>query len=370
MVFLLTAITENLLDFKPELSKECQPLIVWILTRLKSKLPFDGNKLYAAELLSILLQNNGENRRFLGSQNGIDTLLQQISFYKRHEPSSLDEHEYMENLFDCLCSALLCDAENRILFFNGEGIELMNLILREKRKKICQSSVKFGAIKVIGHVVSRDKSKDEFLTKCCNRFVETFGLKALFPIFMTPKSIIHSQKKKKEVADLVDEIEEHCLSIIVAVLRHCKTENRARCALKFIEQNFEKAEKLIELHFKYADRLIKCDQQISKEKTRLKAEDEEIDEQEFFLQRLGSGLFTLQLVDQVVLILSSDSVSNSISSVFKLDEPIKPRLLRLINLRSSSVNHHTFFKNIIKELIEGETNQEDKDELVSLLETF
>ena len=47
----------------------------------------------------------------------------------------------MENLFDCLCSLLL-EAENRTRFLKGEGLPLMNLMLREKKKS------RSGALKV------------------------------------------------------------------------------------------------------------------------------------------------------------------------------------------------------------------------------
>lgn len=82
--FFLTAIIENLLDYKPEISKDCQALLTWLLQRLKAKLPFDGNKLYASEILCILLQNNDDNRKQLGSVGGIDTLLQQIAVSFTH----------------------------------------------------------------------------------------------------------------------------------------------------------------------------------------------------------------------------------------------------------------------------------------------
>ena len=38
----------------------------------------------------------------------------------------------MENLFDCLCSLLLHNP-NRDRFLKGEGLQLMNLMLREKK---------------------------------------------------------------------------------------------------------------------------------------------------------------------------------------------------------------------------------------------
>lgn len=59
--------------------KDCEPLIIWILQRLKSKIPFNANKLFACEILSILLQTEESNKIIFGNQNGIDTLLQQIA---------------------------------------------------------------------------------------------------------------------------------------------------------------------------------------------------------------------------------------------------------------------------------------------------
>lgn len=51
----------------------------WLLRRVKTKTPFDANKLYASELLSILLQHTPENRFLLGDLDGIDVLLQQLA---------------------------------------------------------------------------------------------------------------------------------------------------------------------------------------------------------------------------------------------------------------------------------------------------
>lgn len=49
------------------------------IVSLQMKVPFDGNKLYATEILSILLQNSPENRKLLGEIDGIDGLLQQLA---------------------------------------------------------------------------------------------------------------------------------------------------------------------------------------------------------------------------------------------------------------------------------------------------
>ena len=90
---------------------------------------FDTNKQYASEILSILVQDSVENRKAVGEMNGVDILLRQLSVYKKKDPQSGDEVEMMENLFNCLNSVLLY-APNRKLFLDGEGIQLMILMLK------------------------------------------------------------------------------------------------------------------------------------------------------------------------------------------------------------------------------------------------
>lgn len=75
------AIFENLTEMKPDMCKEIadQGVMQWILKRMKAKMPFDQNKLYCSEILSILLQSTIENRVMLGTIEGIDILLQQLA---------------------------------------------------------------------------------------------------------------------------------------------------------------------------------------------------------------------------------------------------------------------------------------------------
>ena len=70
-----------MLEIRPELCVEAgkQGLITYLLKRIKVKAPFDTNKLYASEILSILLHNSEENRLLLGDIDGIDVLLQQLA---------------------------------------------------------------------------------------------------------------------------------------------------------------------------------------------------------------------------------------------------------------------------------------------------
>ncbi|EPQ02719.1 Beta-catenin-like protein 1 [Myotis brandtii] len=188
------AIVENMAEFRPEMCTEAaqQGLLQWLLKRLKAKMPFDANKLYCSEVLAILLQDNDENRELLGELDGIDVLLQQLSVFKRHNPSTAEEQEMMENLFDSLCSCLMLSS-NRERFLKGEGLQLMNLMLREK--KISRSS----ALKVLDHAMIGPEGTDN-----CHKFVDILGLRTIFPLFMK------SPKKIKKVGTTEKEHEAKC----------------------------------------------------------------------------------------------------------------------------------------------------------------
>ncbi|XP_015684735.1 beta-catenin-like protein 1, partial [Protobothrops mucrosquamatus] len=177
------AIIENMAEFRPEMCVDAaqQGLMQWLLKRLKAKMPFDANKLYCSEVLAILLQNTDDNREMLGELDGIDVLLQQLSVFKRHNPGPAEEQEMMENLFDSLCSSLMLSS-NRERFLKGEGLQLMNLMLREK--KISRSS----ALKVLDHAMIGPEGADN-----CHKFVDILGLRTIFPLFMK------SPKKAKKV---------------------------------------------------------------------------------------------------------------------------------------------------------------------------
>ncbi len=74
-------IFENLVGFNSELSVQLvskTTILEWLLTRIQSK-KHDENRGYAAELLSILLQNNRDNRLSLSKLNGVDSILQVLS---------------------------------------------------------------------------------------------------------------------------------------------------------------------------------------------------------------------------------------------------------------------------------------------------
>lgn len=301
------AVFENLTEFRPHVCAEAakQGLFTWLLKRLRVKLPFDANKLYASEILSILLQNTPENRELIGDLDGIDVLLQQLAYYKRHDPSSQEEQEMMENLFNCLCSSLM-HHPNKDRFLKGEGLQLMNLMLREKKLS------RNGSLKVLDHAMSGPEGKDN-----CNKFVDILGLRTIFPLFMkTPK------KNRKKIIT-VEEHEEHVLSIICSMMKNCKGAQRQRLLSKFTENDHEKVDRLLELHFKYAEKVEEVNREIEENQ---RIDHEEMDEEEAYLKRLEGGLFTLQLIDYIILEVCASGPPT-----------IKQRVTQIINLRGGSL---------------------------------
>ncbi|KAJ6655571.1 hypothetical protein lerEdw1_005042, partial [Lerista edwardsae] len=359
------AIIENMAEFRPEMCSDAaqQGLVQWLLKRIKAKMPFDANKLYCSEVLAILLQNKDDNRELLGELDGIDVLLQQLSVFKRHNPSTAEEQEMMENLFDSLCSSLMLSS-NRDRFLKGEGLQLMNLMLREK--KISRSS----ALKVLDHAMIGPEGADN-----CHKFVDILGLRTIFPLFMK------SPKKIKKVGTSEKEHEEHVCSILASLLRNLRGQQRTRLLSKFTENDSEKVDRLMELYFKYLDAMQAADKKIEGEKhvglspqvrprpaslqdmvRRGEIIDDDM-EDEFFLRRLDAGLFVLQLICYIMAEICNASIPQ-----------IRQRVHQILNMRGSSIK---IVRHIIKEYAENigegrnpEYQESEQKRIVELLENF
>lgn len=287
-------IIDNLIDFDSKFSTQgSRSLIKWMVKHLKKAPEFNSIKLSISELLSVLLLNDSDNKTYLNELGGVDVLLLQLAYYRRIAPITGDEHEFLEQTINCLCTAVLNCEINRESFYEEEGVDLIKLILKEKREAIKKSNIKVSALKLLNHVLATDKNHDKIVTKCCERFVENFGLGVLFPIFNNPKLIISEKVKKREYYQTIDEIEEHTSAIILALLKYCQNpEYIQRVLIKFAESNYEKLDKLFELHEKYFRQ---------KSNTNL---DELADSENEIEDTPGrsSGYFTLRTIDYTILL--------------------------------------------------------------------
>uniref|UniRef100_A0A8C5QLG5 Beta-catenin-like protein 1 N-terminal domain-containing protein n=1 Tax=Leptobrachium leishanense TaxID=445787 RepID=A0A8C5QLG5_9ANUR len=322
------AIIENMTEFRPEICADAaqQGLLQWLLKRLKAKMPFDANKLYCSEILAILLQNNDGTRELLGELDGTDVLLQQLSVFKRHDPSTAEEQEMMENLFDALCSCLMISS-NRERFLKGEGLQLMNLMLREKKMSRC------SALRVLDHAMIGPEGTDN-----CHKFVDILGLRTIFPLFMK------SPKKMKKSGISEKEHEEHVCSIIASLLRNLRGQQRTRLVSKFTENDSEKVDRLMELYFKYLDAVRVADKKIEGEKHDMVRRGEILDddmEEEFYLRRLDAGLFLLQLLCYIIAEICNTNIPQ-----------VRQRVMQILNMRGSSVK-------ILRHILKGQNQRGD-----------
>ncbi|XP_026408021.1 beta-catenin-like protein 1 [Papaver somniferum] len=271
------ATIENMVEVKPavaELVCERTKLLRWLLAKIKVR-EFDGNKQYASELLAILLQNSTANQKRLGQMNGVDVVLQAVSFYKSRDPKSTDEEEMVENLFDCLC-CLLMPVENKERFMKAEGVELMIIIM--KQKKLAYAS----AIRALDFAMTK-------YLPACERFVDVLGLKTAFAAFMG--KIPSTKKNKKE--SYQEELEERLISLIASLFGGIKRgSRRERLLSKFVENECEKIDRLMELYIRYSDR-VKAE---TERMDQLELDDLEMDEDERYNRKLESGLYALQLI--------------------------------------------------------------------------
>lgn len=97
--------------------------------------------------------------------------------------------------------------------------------------------------------------------------------------------------------------EEHVLGIIVSLLNHLASDSKERLRLlkKFVENEYEKVDRLLEIRRAALGRLAVVE---AEEKVRREEEGEEEEEEEeegyFYLTRLEGGLFSVQMTDYIL----------------------------------------------------------------------
>ncbi|CAA2999619.1 beta-catenin 1 [Olea europaea subsp. europaea] len=274
---------ENLIEVKPSVSElvcEKTKLLKWLQARIKVR-EFDSNKQYASEILAILLQNSTANQKRFGQMNGVDTLLQAVAMYKSRDPKTGDEEEMVENFFDCLC-CLLMPLENKERFVKAEGVELMIIIMNQK--KSCYGS----AIRALDFAMTN-------YPPACERFVDVMGLKTAFPAFMGKIPLSKKNKKRNR-----EEFEERLISLIASLLGGIlRGSRRERLLSKFVENECEKIDRLMELYMRYSNRVKAETERLNQ----LELDDLEMDEEEKYNRKLDSGLYTLQVPPTLLLLV-------------------------------------------------------------------
>lgn len=302
----------------------------------QSKSEYNDVKGIAAELLSTLialdepLKNDSKdevntlcNAFIIGSTlfemdvksskvkvDGIEYLLEATSAFKKRNPTSKYEEEFVENVFDALSSALAFEISNKSKFKNAEGFELMIRTMHEN------GFARFAALRTISHALAGSSSE------ICETFIEAGGLKVVFPAFLG-RSL--SQTRKVHGIDAVEKEEEYSISIIVSCLDHLLDSSISRLRLlnKFNElggtsgSSLEKIDRLIELHsfyYKKVERVSTAAVKLVKQEEK-NAKDEE-DEEALalsYISRLRGGLQILQKIDYLIAYLLTQKLDVTLS---------------------------------------------------------
>ncbi|KAL6780216.1 hypothetical protein ACKKBF_B14000 [Auxenochlorella protothecoides x Auxenochlorella symbiontica] len=298
-------VLEGLVEVDPGLAAptlRAPGLLPWLLRRVRARAGDDAVRAAAAELLGILVQAGGEPREALVAGGGVDALLQAAAPYRARAAEEGEEQEYLENLVTALCALLALSAGQRA-FVEGEGIELMLLILRGN------SAARVATLRCIDFATTNSQP-------ACERLVDAGGLKSLFGIFMG--------KIKAKKADEVDrqEEEERSVSIITNLFQMLPTSSRRdRVASKFVENEFEKVDRLVEVYLRYEQRVAAGEERLASAQVL-----EAMDEDELLLARMEAGLFTLQ---QAALVLGSLWLLQ--------EEALRKRVLMLLHQKSHSL---------------------------------
>lgn len=314
-LFHTLGLIENLVTLSPSIASPFlspkSPFLSFLVERLsqdKKPAEYDQNRYYAAEMLALVLSlppelvdGVNEARQRVGTEGWVDALLKVISVYRKRDPHSADEIEFMENVFDALCSCLssplpvpasktssassssssAAPAQHAVksAFLEGEGVELLVLML--KAKNLSRSR----AIKTLDHAMQGREG-----APLCERFVESLGLKTLFSIFMGRGD--EKKKKKGGAGGTTHEDVEHILAIVASLFTSLPSDSppRMRLLAKFVESDYEKVDRLLEIRQDLEARIAKgIDPALARE----------MDEDELYLEKLDNGLFALQLADYV-----------------------------------------------------------------------
>ena len=112
--------------------------------------------------------------------------------------------------------------------------------------------------------------------------------------------------RNKRVGVSSEEHEERTVSILASLLKNVTANNNAskqreRILIKFTENDHEKVDRLMELHDKYLTKVEAADAELEDEIKTLEGTEAELGEEEIYMKRLDGGLFTLQLVDYIIL---------------------------------------------------------------------
>eukprot|EP01083_Nonionella_stella_P084212 233074_1 len=274
-------------------------ILRFLLTKIQ-KTPVDENTLYCAELLSTFV--NSENdviRNRIVEYDGISKIFDVLSTFSRSSKESKERLELYNNLFDIL-TACLTPLDGKRLFLDAKTcVRTLTRMIKLDKDFV------LGALRVITAALS--DSADN-----CKKFVSENGLKTIFALFMKKSK----NEKNKNLAEK-DTNEENLVTVIAHLFLHLRDTDYTRLLRKFVENKYEKIDRLVQLRDKFLTRLEASD----------KNAQDNVNEEARYLRRLEKGLFTLQMIDLVIGFLYTAG-----------DDHMKKRILQLMHQQDCEIS--------------------------------
>lgn len=279
------SILENLIEIDATCAKiivQRTKILQYLMERLQRK-EWDSNKLYASEILAILIQSAPAPvlDQIVREESLLDNLLQAIAAYRKKELKLAEEIECVENLFLSLSSLLLYHAIHPI-FLKFEGFELLVRCLQ------AQEYAAIAALSSLHSALVEDR-------EACEHFIEIGGLKFIFSYLSLITSSSPQHKLRKVILLKQRSLEESMLCIIAQLSLQLGRDlgvSGKRLANKLLTDSHSQLRALCELFYKHDKHLSRFD----KERRASSDEDEEL----LLLDRLENGLFAMQQISIII----------------------------------------------------------------------
>jgi len=143
-----------------------------------------------------------------------------------------------------------------------------------------------------------------------DRFIEAGGLKLVFPVFMGrgfPQKTKGRQKPMKRTREERQTSEHNAITIVASlctqITEQSTNDAQVRLLGKFVENDFEKIERLCELYFKYQMLVQEHDQKAmtTRDPDSDSEDEEEVRQAKRLLRRLDAGLLSLQMLATILV---------------------------------------------------------------------
>jgi beta-catenin-like protein 1 len=174
------------------------------------------------------------------------------------------------------------------------------------------------------------------------------------------------KKQKGTTQSSAPEDTTHTLGILSSLFTNLPSDSPARIRLlaKFVDNNYEKTDKLLDIRTSAQTRLTIVDREIDAEKKALLRAADEIggeEEDAWYLRRLDGGLYTLQTLDYILawIIMEDDGVGaiRLLGCAFLIGTQIRDHVRQMLNRRNKSFLDIVSTLRIFRDNIdEGELN--------------